>query len=184
MSRKFSAGILLYRFRNGELQVLLAHPGGPYWARKDEGAWMIPKGEVEEGEDPLQAAKREFKEEIGFKVDGDFIDLGEVKQSGGKKVHVWALEKDFEVKEVKSNTFTMEWPKGSGIIKEFPEIDKARWFSINEAYRKILKSQKPFLDRLVKILNYDTSKKKYEEPNKKKKTLLDFLRKETSRINR
>ena len=180
MSGKFSAGILLYRFRNGELQVLLAHPGGPYWARKDEGAWMIPKGEVEEGEDPFQTAKREFKEEIGFGVDGDFIDLGEVKQSGGKRVHVWALEKDVEVKEVRSNTFTMEWPKGSGIIREFPEIDKARWFSINEAYGKILKSQKPFLDRLVKVLNYDISKKRYEELNKKKKTLLDFLRKERS----
>jgi len=175
LGRKFSAGILLYRFRDGELQVLLAHPGGPYWARKDKGAWMIPKGEVEEGEDPLQTAKREFREEIGFEVDGRFIDLGEVKQSGGKRVHIWALEKDFEVRKVRSNTFTMEWPKGSGMIREFPEIDKARWFNIDEAYRKILRSQKPFLDRLVKVLNYDTLRERIKETSQKGKTLLDFL---------
>ena len=173
MSKKFSAGILLYRFRNGGLQVLLAHPGGPYWARKNEGAWMIPKGEVKVSEDLFQAAKREFEEEIGFEVDGDFIDLGEVRQSGGKRVHAWALGKDVEVREVKSNTFTMEWPKGSGIIKEFPEIDKARWFDIDEAYRKILKSQKLFLDRLTKILNIP--KRPLRNNPKKERSLLEYF---------
>jgi len=165
---KYSAGILLYRFRNNRLEVLLVHPGGPFWAKKDEGAWSIPKGLIEENEDVLDAAKREFKEEIGIEVDGNFIDLGEVKQSSRKMVHIFALEKDLEVKNIVSNTFKLEWPKGSGIIHEYPEVDKAEWFSIEEAKKKILKGQREFIDRLINVLNYKPKK----EP--KQKTLLDF----------
>jgi len=174
LGKKLSAGILLYRFKKGSLQVLLVHPGGPYWARRDAGSWMIPKGEVEDGEEPLETAKREFKEEVGLEVDGDFIDLGEVRQSGGKRVHVWALLKDAEIKEVRSNTFSMEWPKGSGIIREFPEVDRAEWFSMDDAYRKILKSQKPFLDRLIRELNIPKHSLKNE--SRENKSLLKFLK--------
>ena len=173
LGKKFSAGILLYRFRGGRLQVLLVHPGGPYWARKDKGSWMIPKGEVKVGENALEAAVREFREEIGFEVNGNFIDLGEVRQSGGKLVHVWALEKDVDVKGVKSNTFIMEWPKDSGILREFPEVDKAAWFDINEAFKKILTSQKPFLERLIKVLNF--SNQALKPRPEERKTLLDYF---------
>ncbi len=115
---------------------------------------MIPKGEIEEGEEPLEAAKREFMEETGFTAEGNFIDLGELRQAGGKIVHVWAMEKDIDPGKIKSNTFKMEWPKGSGQIKEFPEVDKARWFDLEDAKEMILKSQRPFLERLAKALNY------------------------------
>ena len=152
--KKYSAGILLYRFKDGGLELLLAHPGGPFWARKDEGAWSIPKGLIEENEDPLIAAKREFKEEIGAEVDGNFVDLGEIKQPSKKVIRIFALEKNLDVSETKSNTFTIEWPKGSGNIREYPEIDKADWFSLEEAKKKIVKGQAGFIDRLIEVLGH------------------------------
>jgi predicted NUDIX family NTP pyrophosphohydrolase len=147
-----SAGILLFRFRNEKLEVMLVHPGGPFWARKDDGAWSIPKGILDENEDPVDAAKREFNEETGLEADGDFIELGEVKQPSGKIVHAWALEKDLDVTEIKSNSFTIEWPKNSGKIREYPEIDRAGWFGLDEARAKILKGQVAFLGRLAEML--------------------------------
>jgi len=148
-----SAGILLYRFKDGQLQVMLVHPGGPFWKKKDKGAWSIPKGICEEGEASVEAAKREFKEETGFDIDGKFIDLGELKQSSGKIVHAWAVEGDLDTTKIKSNTFQIEWPKGSGKIREYPEIDKGEWFSIDIAKEKIVKGQKEFLDRLLEKLS-------------------------------
>jgi len=142
----------MFRRRNSELQLFLVHPGGPFCKNKDAGAWSIPKGECQEGEDPLQAAKREFEEETGFKVDGEFVALGEIKQAGGKVVTAWALEGDCAPAEVRSNTFSMEWPPKSGHKKEFPEIDRAEWFSVEEARKRMLKGQIPFLDRLVEHL--------------------------------
>jgi len=142
----------MFRRRNSELQVFLVHPGGPFWKNKDAGAWSIPKGECQEGEDALDAAKREFQEETGFKVDGEFVALGEIKQAGGKVVKAWALEGDCVPSEVRSNTFSMEWPPKSGHKKEFPEIDRAEWFSVEEARKRMLKGQIPFLDRLVEHL--------------------------------
>ena len=150
--KKKSAGILLYRFRNEDLEVLLAHPGGPLWAKKDAGAWSIPKGEIEEGEDPLQAARREFEEETGLPVAGAFIELRPVKQPGGKTVMSWALQKDGDAAVMKSNTFTMEWPPKSGRRQEFPEIDRAGWFSLAEAKVKISKGQLPILEDLQSML--------------------------------
>lgn len=146
-----SAGILLYRYKAGELEVLLVHPGGPFWARKDLGAWTIPKGERLEGEDDFTAARREFQEETGTAVDGDFLDLGEVRQSGGKIVHAWALERDLDPSRITSNSFEMEWPPKSGIKKEFPEIDRGDWFNLAVAATKLLPSQLPFLDRLAAL---------------------------------
>ncbi|MEN6620636.1 MAG: NUDIX domain-containing protein [Smithella sp.] len=149
-----SGGILLFRYFESRLQVMLVHPGGPFWAKKDEGAWSIPKGLFEENEVALEAAKREFFEETGFNIDGKFIELGELKQPGRKIVHAWALEKDLETSKIKSNTFTLEWPPNSGKIKEYPEIDKGKWFDINEARKKVLKGQAQFLDRLINRLKY------------------------------
>jgi len=144
-----SCGILLFRYIDGQLQVMLVHPGGPFWRKKDEGVWSIPKGLPEKNEVALEAAKREFREETGFDVDGEFIELGDIKQPNKKIVHVWALERDLDATKIKSNTFTLEWPPNSGNIKDFPEIDKGRWFSIDEAGKKILKGQLGFLDRLI-----------------------------------
>jgi len=144
-----SAGLLVYRRRGGALEVLLAHPGGPLWAKKDEGAWTIPKGEFEADEDPLAAARREFAEEIGVAiVEGRFIELTPLKQPSGKLVHAWAVEADLEVDEPRSNTFELEWPPRSGRVQEFPEIDRAQWFDLPHARRKILSGQQPFLDEL------------------------------------
>jgi predicted NUDIX family NTP pyrophosphohydrolase len=143
-----SSGILLFRFTDSKLEVLLVHPGGPFWMKRDEGAWSIPKGLVEKGESPLDAAKREFEEETGFKADGEFVDLGELKQPSRKVVHAWALEKNIDETEVVSNEFAIEWPKKSGIIREYPEIDKAGWFDVDQAKKKILKGQAGFIDRL------------------------------------
>ena len=148
-----SAGILLYRLRDNRVEVLLAHPGGPFWSGKDEAAWTIPKGLTEADEDSLQAAKREFREETGFEVDGQFIDLGTIRQPSRKMIHIWALKLDLDVGRLQSNQFTMEWPRRSGIMMQFPEIDRAEWFDIETARQKIHKGQAGFLDRLIsKIL--------------------------------
>ena len=144
-----SAGILLYRLRDNRVEVLLAHPGGPFWSGKDEAAWTIPKGLTEADEDSLQAAKREFREETGFEVDGQFIDLGTIRQPSRKMIHIWALEQDLDADRLHSNEFTMEWPRKSGIMMQFPEIDRAEWFDIETARQKIHKGQTGFLDSLL-----------------------------------
>ncbi len=149
-----SAGILPFRFKDNRLEVMLVHPGGPFWTGKDERAWSIPKGIFEEGESPLKAAKREFLEETGSQIEGKLMDLGEIKQPSRKIVHIWALEKGLDETEVVSNTFTMEWPKKSGIMKEYPEIDKASWFDVSQAKEKLHKGQVGFIDRLIEALGY------------------------------
>ncbi len=147
---KRSAGLLLYRKRDDRLEVLLVHPGGPFWAKKDDGAWSIPKGEYAEGEEPLAVARREFAEELGTPaIAGAFADLGEIVQAGGKRVRAFAAEGDFDVETFRSNTFEMEWPPRSGRMQSFPEVDRAEWFSLAEAQSKILVGQKPFLDRFL-----------------------------------
>lgn len=143
-----SAGILLYRIKNKELEVLLVHPGGPFWKNKDEGAWSIPKGEFDENERPFDAALREVKEEMGLELKGNFIELTPVKQKSGKLVYAWALEQDFNPTLIKSNTFEIEWPPKSGKKKEFPEIDKAEWFDIKTAKEKIISAQGSLLEEL------------------------------------
>ena len=150
---KRSAGLLLYRQRGGGVEFFLVHPGGPFWAKKDEGAWSIPKGLYEEGEPPLEAAKREFTEETGLTVDGDFIPLGEFKQPGGKLVSAWLVEADCDASAVQSNLFALEWPPRSGKMAEFPEIDRAGWFTPSDAMVKILRGQKPILDRALERLD-------------------------------
>jgi predicted NUDIX family NTP pyrophosphohydrolase len=145
---KISAGILLFRRRPPDLEVMLVHPGGPFWAKKDLGAWSIPKGLADEGEDLLAAAKREFLEETGMAVDGEFLDLGAHKQPGGKIVVAWAHEGDFDPALLKSNTFAIEWPPHSGKTAEFPEVDRAAWYLIDEALEKISKGQKPIVAAL------------------------------------
>lgn len=143
-----SAGLLLYRRTNGEPEVLLVHPGGPYWAKKDDGAWSIPKGLSDENEDPLAAARREFEEESGQRPEGEFIALGNFRQPNGKMIAVWAIEGDLDLKYFTSNTFAMEWPPKSGRMQAFPEADRAAWFTLDEAAHKILKGQRPMLDVL------------------------------------
>jgi predicted NUDIX family NTP pyrophosphohydrolase len=150
--QKQSAGLLMYRCRDDRVEVFLVHPGGPFWAKKDLGAWTIPKGEYSEDEEPLTAARREFKEETGFSASGDFIDLGTIKQSGGKLVRVWAVESDCDPAALVSNRFQMEWPPRSGRLAEFPEVDRGAWFSSAEARERILKSQLPVLDLLEQKL--------------------------------
>jgi predicted NUDIX family NTP pyrophosphohydrolase len=148
-----SAGLLLYRVRDGAPEVLLGHMGGPFWARKDERAWSIPKGEYGDDEDPLAAARREFVEETGSPPpDGEAVPLGEVRQSGGKRVVAWALEGDLDPATVRSNTFVMEWPPRSGRQQEFPEIDRAAWFDLDAARRKVVKGQVALLDALEQLL--------------------------------
>ena len=149
---KTSAGLLLFREVSGHLEVLLVHPGGPFWAKKDEGAWSIPKGEFEDNEDPLAAAKREFEEETGFTVDGEMIFLEPLRQPSGKLVYAWAIKRDLDPSQLKSNSFSMEWPPKSGRYQEFSEIDRAAWFAIEEASRKILKGQAAFLVQLQEKL--------------------------------
>lgn len=149
-----SAGIMLYRFVGSKLQIMLVHPGGPFWASKDDGAWSIPKGIYREDEDPLAAAKREFREETGYEVDGAFLDLGEKKQPSRKIVHTWALEHDLDTSQIVSNMFSLEWPPKSGTLLQFPEIDRGQWFEVHEARNKILKGQQVFLERLIEQLGY------------------------------
>lgn len=153
MSKK-SGGILPFRFQDNHLEVFLVHPGGPLWAGKDEGAWSISKGLFEENESPLDAARREFKEETGFEVDGVFIELGRIKQPSGKIVFAWAVEKNLDERRIVSNKFMLEWPRRSGIMREFPEIDRAGWFDIESARKKILKGQQGFIDRLLHALDH------------------------------
>ena len=151
MASRTSAGILLHRRRDGALQVFLVHPGGPLWARKDAGAWSIPKGEYAEGEDPQQAALREFEEETGQRVGGDLHPLKACRQAGGKTVLAWALEGDCDAEHVRSNSFRMEWPPRSGREREFPEVDRAEWFTLDQARHKILPAQAPLLDELERL---------------------------------
>jgi predicted NUDIX family NTP pyrophosphohydrolase len=149
---KNSAGILLYRLRNGRLEVLLVHLGGPFWTKKDAGAWFVPKGEVNSGEDELAAAKREFAEETGLQAGGELISLGMVKHKGGKRVSAWAFEGDCEPETLRGNTFQMEWPPHSGKMREFPEIDRAAFFTVEAAREKMHPAEFEFLGRLQKLL--------------------------------
>jgi predicted NUDIX family NTP pyrophosphohydrolase len=145
---KLSAGILLFRRRPPGVEVMLVHPGGPFWAKKDDGAWSIPKGLADETEDLLEAAKREFLEETGMAVAGEFLDLGAHKQPSGKTIAAWACEGDFDPALLMSNTFTLEWPPRSGRMTEFPEVDRAAWYSIDEAFMKINKGQRTIIAAL------------------------------------
>ena len=145
---KRSAGLILFRRRAGQLQVLLVHPGGPYFAKKDAGAWSIPKGEYTDGEDPKAVALREFEEETGLQPTGHLLSLGEVRQAGGKVVTAFALEGDLDPDTLRSNLFAMEWPPRSGRLQSFPEVDRAGWFTVAEARTKILAGQAPLLNRL------------------------------------
>jgi predicted NUDIX family NTP pyrophosphohydrolase len=148
-----SAGILLYKFKNKQLQVLLVHPGGPFWQKKDLGAWSIPKGEFSDGEDPLEAARREFEEETGVKISGNFIELSPIKQKSGKTVFAWAVEGDMDGSSIKSNFFIMEWPPKSGRAQQFPEVDKGEWFDVDQAKKKINPAQIVLIDQLVNTVN-------------------------------
>jgi predicted NUDIX family NTP pyrophosphohydrolase len=150
---KRSAGILLYRRRDGDVEVLLVHPGGPFWAKKDLGAWSIPKGEYDQGEDPLRTALRELEEETGHRVrDSELVDLGEIRQRGGKVLSAWAAAGDLDADTITSNTFTMEWPPRSGNRREFPEVDRAGWFDVTTARDKVLAAQAELIDRLLSAL--------------------------------
>jgi predicted NUDIX family NTP pyrophosphohydrolase len=150
---KLSAGLLLYRSVQDGVEVLLVHPGGPYWAGRDDGAWSVPKGEYGVGEDPLEVAFREFREELGTEPPADHSPafLGELRQRSGKRVSVWALQGDLDVGTVHSNTFTMEWPPGSGATREYPEVDRAEWFGLESARRKLVPGQVGFIDQLSEL---------------------------------
>jgi predicted NUDIX family NTP pyrophosphohydrolase len=153
MAKKLSAGILLYRKRDGELEVFLVHPGGPFWSKKDDGAWSIPKGEYVEGEDPLTVAKREFYEETGSKINGEGIALTPLKQPSGKIISAWAVEGEIDLTALRSNTFSLEWPPKSGRSQEFPEVDRALWCDLTTARKKLLPGQRPFLDQLQQLMS-------------------------------
>jgi predicted NUDIX family NTP pyrophosphohydrolase len=166
---KFSAGILLYRIKKpNSLEVFLLHPGGPFYIKKDKGVWSIPKGEFDKNENPLEAAKREFKEEIGNEINGDFIELSPIITKSKKTIIAWAVEGDIDQSEIKSNTFEMEWPPKSGKIQKFPEMDRGEWFYTFDAREKIHEAQISLIDELLKKMNLSESK--YEERNK---TLFD-----------
>jgi predicted NUDIX family NTP pyrophosphohydrolase len=155
---KKSAGLLMYRRRNGELEMFLVHPGGPFWAKKDLGSWSIPKGEYTHGEEPFEVAKREFQEETSFKAEGEFMALKPIKQPSGKIITVWAFEGDCDASKIKSNTFTIEWPPRSGKQQEFPEVDRAGWFTISIAKKKSTKGQIGFIDELCQLLADNSSR--------------------------
>ena len=160
---KKSAGLIMYRYQDSLLQVLLVHPGGPFWAKKDEGSWSIPKGEYTDLEDPLTVARREFAEETGYPASGQFISLSPIKQPGGKRVLAWAFEGNCDTSAVKSNTFSMEWPPRSGKKGEFPEVDRAGWFTLEEAFKKILRGQKGLLTELLLKVHRPDQPEKNEE---------------------
>jgi predicted NUDIX family NTP pyrophosphohydrolase len=150
MTPRLSAALLLYRSAHRSLEVMIGHMGGPFWARKDAGAWSLPKGEYEQPEDSLHAARREFAEETGLvPPDGEPIDLGVISQPSGKLIQTWAIEADLDVSQIASNSFEMEWPRGSGRVQAFPEVDRAEWFDIANARRKLVKGQVAFLDVLL-----------------------------------
>ena len=149
MPKKQSAGIVAYRMRSKAPELFLVHPGGPFWAKKDDGAWSIPKGEFVEGEEKLQAARREFAEETGLPLEGLFTELAPVRQPGGKLIHAWAIEQDLDASAVRSNLFTLEWPPRSGRRQAFPEVDRAAWFAWPLALRKVLKGQRPILIQVL-----------------------------------
>lgn len=151
-SKPQSAGLLLFRLRDNRIEILLGHPGGPFWRRKDQGAWTIPKGLIDAGEDPRAAALREFTEETGHRPAGGLLSLGSARQPGGKLVHAWAVQDDWDPVGLRSNTFEMEWPPRSGKRQEFPEIDRAAWFGIAEARSRILEGQAVFIDRLLEAV--------------------------------
>jgi predicted NUDIX family NTP pyrophosphohydrolase len=151
---KLSAGVVLYRIRERELQVFLVHPGGPFWKNKDEGAWSIPKGEYTEEEDAFEVAKREFLEETGFEVQGEFRELNMLRQPSGKRIRAWALQGDCDADVITSNSFSMEWPPRSGREAQFPEVDLAGWFGIDMAKEKILKGQRGFIEQLCELTGY------------------------------
>jgi len=152
---KKSAGFVMYRYKDSILEVFLVHPGGPYWAKKDDGSWSIPKGEQSDEEDPFTTAKREFKEETGYDAEGDFMPLTPIMQPSRKLVSAWAFEGDCDASAIKSNTFEMEWPPKSGKKAEFPEVDRAEWFPTTTAKKKLLKGHVGFVDELCKMLKYD-----------------------------
>ena len=156
---KRTAGILMYRRAANGLEVFLVHPGGPFWKNKDAAAWSIPKGLLDEGEDPLACARREFQEETGFAVDGDFVSLGTFGQPSGKEVLAWAVEGDCDATKVKSNLFEMEWPPRSGRMQSFPEVDRGGWFSPDEAGEKMLAGQRPILERLLEMCDKPGARK-------------------------
>jgi predicted NUDIX family NTP pyrophosphohydrolase len=149
---KHSAGLLMYRYRDGVLEVFLAHPGGPFWAKKDLGAWTIPKGEYGPDETPLEAARREFGEETACPAAGELLPLTPLKQPSGKVVAAWAFQGDCDAEATRSNTFSLEWPPGSGRQVEFPEVDRAAWFSLDEAKARIIRGQLGFLEELARII--------------------------------
>jgi predicted NUDIX family NTP pyrophosphohydrolase len=153
MAKKLSAGIVLYRKRDTEIEVFLVHPGGPFWAKKDDGAWSIPKGEYVEGEDPLTVAKREFYEETSSEVSGKGIALTPLKQPSGKVIMAWAVEGEVDPASLRSNTFSMEWPPKSGKLQEFPEVDRGMWCDLATARKKLLPGQHAFLDQLQQLLS-------------------------------
>jgi predicted NUDIX family NTP pyrophosphohydrolase len=156
MVAKRSAGLLLWRRGEAGVEVLIAHMGGPFWQARDEAAWSVPKGEYTPDEEPMAAARREFEEELGLQApDGDWHPLGEARQSSGKIVTVWAMEGDLDTSLVVPGTFTMEWPRGSGELREFPEVDRAEWYGLEEARSKLLSGQRVFLDRLVPLVRRD-----------------------------
>ena len=146
--RQVSAGLMMYRKSGSSVEIFLVHPGGPFWARKEQGAWSIPKGLVEPGEDKLEAAKREFSEETSVVPSGPFIELGQIRQRSGKEVYAWAFEGKCDPPSIKSNTFALEWPPRSGRMSEFPEIDRGEFFAVAEALRKINPQQAEFVNRL------------------------------------
>ena len=154
---KESAGLLVYRVREGELEFLLVHPGGPFWKNKDAGAWTIPKGEVQDGEEPMTAAKREFHEELNLKAEGNLVELTPVKQKAGKVVKAWAMEEDFDLDQFKSSTFEMEWPPRSGRPVSFPEVDKAAYFPMMKAKEKINPAQIALLEEVARIASRSAS---------------------------
>ena len=148
VAAKISAGLLPFRRTTGVLEVFLVHPGGPFWKNRDLGAWSIAKGELDAGENPLQAARREFHEETGLSIDGEFIALAPIRQAGGKLVHAWAIERNFDAGAIKSNEFSLEWPPRSGVIRQFPEVDRGQWFGVAEALAHVLAGQRALIEEL------------------------------------